>query len=1520
MEARLAKMRVVGLKYDSGNIHTDDLKLDFTIPEAMPSHAAYILRNGGGKGVFFQMLFQTLEPLASWKNDLNHVHHFFFNNEERPIEYTFHVVQEWQVSLSKRVILGITVTPRLVSNDKRKFTNSPIELDYFLYTKEPLIVEKADIFDFQLWNEKEKEAVSFSTWKEEIKADKSFHFYSKQEKEQYFEKIEEFGYDANTVNILKKINVGEGGFGKFFEGSTDNTGLFYNLLVPTINDKIEGIDSRNKKEVSVVTTWFLEVLKISKELPDLLSMVDSIEQINDYILPLQDRFNEGEEIKQKVELWRNKGAELLQLLITLMEYKEKQVDKLEREQSERKEKRDLARWKYANIDYIALHQEKEEVDGEYYELEHKQLKADFTVNKYQQNLIDQKTNLELKRRMEKLDEIEINNQKISTLINSDDMKGSTNDLERIKEYFIKYWESISEYWGNEISRNARSILAHENKIQELQMDLDIENTQKRDLEFKIHDLSNCINQFEIRLEDACLQYGAELPYHISDSIVEIGLELNEVKSAFEIALNTKSNLENEIVNIKVDIVRQEESMKAIKKEINQLENENIEITKIENELLANVSKILKTNFSTEMEREEYYQIKQELENYLNKIKDTVKEQLRKMGAFQDDIHLIEEGDKIGSYIPNIDLLKVKKLLDTNRIESMYGTEYLNNLSMEEKRYELDRNPALRYSIVILEDSFESLDLSFMEQELIRSYVVLVDKTKSTKKDKMSTTNPYLDKQDEMNFLFKDLSYGFLDDVYEFDKWRVMLEKSIDDSDYEIEVLEGKIKEIEKVLKKIEVLLNGKLKTELAQKLLDLQAEERKYIGIISDRKGQLEEKEEEMKKQVEEIELLNQKIGIIEKNEEELILLEKELEQNKEHKKTKANFLRQIEEMENNITQLIEEEKKITVQKGNNKSSFDNWMKSVRYNYSIIRNILGDIRMPVVSIQQVYDKSKDLCSHTYRYAVSKEAREYIIKYNEINKHISNKNIRLAELNQAVKMLQNQVIEHEDILQELSEDIWKGMTTPESDEMHLVTLVTQAEVQLNQGQVELAENRNRIEYNREEIQKLEKRLEEKKQDMEKDYPRFGAEYIEIPDCKAAKAQYRKERNLLDRQYSETRIEIQKLHTSLEGIEQIIRLLKDLNLPAHSGQILLEEERVSIHEDPMGYFTQWNHKYNTVTMDYRRYQETLSKRITQIKEKIESFNNIPETYQKELIHFLSTIRDMSFDDALASLNNYLDWAKNNLQDELEQKEKADKAIELCAERQSRRVLDVINGLQDIVRKLTIVNWKKERFPLIKYNKKFPFPINVEDIKPLIKEFCMNEIDFYVSKYKDEIDHFTVHDIAKSVNISKLVLKAMSDFPRLMIHIPGIEGGLLRGEAKHAVYKEWETINHGSMTSSTKSGGQTLLAHFIVIAMIMRQRVDENSPLFLVTDNPFGTMSAPELVEGVFCLLDVLNIQWLVVAPPITNVSITSKFPTINNMNIEVVEGRKVLEKKLVKNYRKYLQNYSVLNNPEEQDNIS
>lgn len=1520
MEARLAKMRVTGLKYDSGNIHTHDLKLDFTIPESMPGHAAYILRNGGGKGVFFQSLFQTLDPLTSWKKDLNHVHHFFFNDEEKPIEYTFHIVQEWQVSLSKRVILGIAVTPRLVLSDKKAQSRSPIELDYFLYTMEPLVIETTDIFDFPLWDEKEKEAVHFNIWKEAIKSNKSFNFYSKQDRDSYIEKIEEYGYDSNTVKILKRINDGEGGFGEFFKGSTDNAGLFYNLLIPTINDKIEGIDSRNKTEVSIVSTWFLEALKISKELPDLLAMIDSIEQINDLILPLQDRFKEGEVLKDNVNIWESKGSELFQLLTLLKVHKEKQVVELEYEQNNRKEQLDIAKWKYANIDFIAMCQERDENNRQYNELEQEKIEADLALKRYQSQLLEEKVNLELKKRKNILDELDINNQSISTLMKSENLKEASEGIKEIKKYFKEHWDSISENWQKEMNRNARSIIAHEHKIKQLMKEIDSENQQKRELEFKVHDLSKEMDQFEKKIEEACENYGKELPYRISEFIDEIRLKMTQVKLEIESATNYKSILDKEILDTRIEIANQKNRVREIGVQIQQVKSEIINATQKENVLVANISNLLKIHYPSELERETYYEIRNALMNNYETTRNAHKELLRKMWSLQEDIQLIVEGNKIGSYIANSDLLKVKQLLDLHHINSMYGSEYLQHLQPDEKKYELERNPALRYSIVIMEESFESLNLSFIEQEIIRNHVALIDKTKSNKKDKQNSSNPYLDKQDEINYLFKDLSYIFIEDEYEFRKWKVSVEKFADDVEFEIEALEKKIEQMDKISKELEVLLSGILKSELALKLFNLQIDEKNQNDSLYNFKMQLEEKEEALKKKAEEAELLSNKLIVLEKDEKNLVMLEKGIQQDKINRDTKMHFLKLIEEIEDHILIIEQEKEKIIIQNTNNSLSYNKWFGYVQSNYKTLRQMLKNIKMPVESQIKTYHKNHDLRSHSYGYSLSKEAREHIIRYHELDKNISNKNIRLAELKQNVKTLGEKVIDLENCLQELSGDSWREISVPESDELHLVTLKTQAERQLEKAHTNVNEIEGKIKFNREELKKLEKRLEDKKKDMEKDYPRFGAEFIEIPDCKIAKEQFRKDRNSLERQYNVTMEEIFMLRDSIKVMEQINRLLNDLKLPVHTSQVLLEKEKIIIHENPMEYYTKWNKKYNSLSNDYRYYQESLGKQITQIKEKIESFSKIPETYQKELVYFLSTIRDMSFDNAVASLRNYLNWAKDNLKDEIEQKEKANKAVDLCAERQSRRVLDVVNILQDLVRKLTIVNWKKERFPLIKYSKNFPFPTKLEDIKPLVKELCMNEIDYYVRNYKDEIDNFTVHDIKKNINISKLVLKAMGDFPRLLIHIPGIEGGLLRGEAKYAVYKEWETINQGSVTSSTKSGGQTLLAHFIVIAMLMRQRVEESNPLFLVTDNPFGTMSAPELVEGVFSLMDLLKIQWLVVAPPITNVSITSKFSTINNMTIEMVEGRKVLEKKLIKNHRKYLHDFSVLDIPEAQDNLS
>jgi hypothetical protein len=1520
MEARLAKMCIVGLRYDSGRIQTENMQFDFTIPDELPGHGANILRNGGGKGVFFQCLFQTLDPLTAWKGDANKVSHFFFNEEERPIQYTFHIAQEWCFSLDKRVLLGIAITPRLSTREIKKESTSPIELDYFLYICESGMNDSLNIFDLPLWNEDEKEALPFDEWKEMLKSDERFIVYTKYQKEEYLAKIEEFGYDAHTINILKSINVGEGSLEAFFEGATDNMGLYFNLLIPALNDKIEGIDSRKEGVYPFVSYSFLDTLKIAKELPALIAMVDSIEQINDHILPLRDRFKEGEALKQNYELWQNKGKDLYQLLNTLLNSKEEQVSKLKKEEEDRQVDLQIINWKFQNVDYIEIYQERDALDGQYFELEHEQQKAELLVKQLKKEQKQAQVNLDLRKREAVVEEILMLKNSLQSLLDSEDVKAATKGIQEIVSHFEKNWNRIYTSWEKEMNRHHRSRRAHQEKIQSLYEEIQGERDKQQEFALMIHDITKEIQQFESKLADASARYEADLTYNIPDFIEEIRKEGMEVETKLSEALEEQKRLENEQVSTQITIARQEQSINSLKTNLEEVNKKAIHAGSMEKELVAEASNLLRTKLPYELDRDGFYEIKKQLLQFLTTKRNEHQSELRKMWTIQEDSHLIEEGDKIDAYIPNADLLKIKKLLDTQRIECMFGTEYLNQLSPDEARRELEKNPALRYSIVVLESSFESINFSFIQDELIRNHVVLVDKTQSSKKEKNVTTNPFLSKQDEMNYLLNDRSAHFVKDEYEFEQWKAFIEKQLNDSDIQMTLIIKTIDSTEQVLRQIEILLNGKIRLEWEQEGLKLQTQKQELEDALSTMKERFEEIKDLQNEARDIIQQLSNSKGILQKKEEELVQLQQEQVMYKQNKKSKNNFLSQEAQIKMNIEGLNKDRESFITQETNNHSSFNNWLKQTNQNFVIFKGMLEDIHLPYIDEHETFGE-EDLRVHSYYYSLSKEDYNQFSAYRELNNNLSNKNVRIAEIKARIDVLNEKIAEYELTLQTLSGDEWKTASKPDEDEIHLVSILCQFEQSLREAESKVATIQEDMRLNQKQLDSAQQRLERKKEEIDVDFPQ-GAQYIQIEDCKEARELYRKERNKLKQDSVATKSEINKINRSIVDIQNTSRLLETLSLASKTPVLytLTEEEKVNVITNPMEYYTKWTHENNTATNNYRMYQDTLGKRINQIKDTIESFTNIPVNYQRELVNFLSIIRDMSFEEAVTSLDNYLEWAKHNLQDELEQKEKADKAINLYVERQSRRVLDIINALQDLVRKMTIVNWKGERVRLVKFNKNYPFPSNNEDIKPFVKEFCLNEIDYYVKRYKDRVNDLTVQDISKTVNISKLTLKVLGEFPKLLIHIPSIEGGLLRGEEKYLIYKDWETINHGSVGAPTKSGGQTLLAHFMVLAMLMRQRVDDNSSLFIVSDNPFGTMSAKELIEATFSLLDLLNIQWIVVAPPIANTYITSKFPTIHNLKLEVVDGEQVLTKKLGKSHRKYLENISVLNNPEQQNDIS
>ncbi|MCT2347104.1 hypothetical protein M4D71_23420 [Niallia taxi] len=1521
MEARLAKMRIVGLRYDSAQISTKNLELDFTVPEQAPGHGGYVLRNAGGKGVFLQSLIQPLEPGAAWKQGKNKVSHFFFNTKGQPVDYTFHIIQEWYLTAHKSVILGYSVAPKIVSNLHRAEDSSPIQLDYITYVKETGPGESVDIFSLPLWDEKVEEPTSLVDWKKSLAKEKNFVLYYMQDMDAYREKLEEYGVTENTVSMIKRINTGEYGFGDFFDGATDNTGLFYQLLIPTLNDKIEGIDSRNRGDISTVTMSFLDTLKIAKALPELLAIIDSVDTINDILSPLKERLEDGKRIAKEREELANKGAELLKLLKVSQQKKKAAYDEEKLNQQLRKTELHMANWKFQNVDYIAKCQERNKLEEDYETKEQEQVKKDVALRRLKEESENITIHWMLKEKEGIQQKIEEFLTKVDILSQSEEGINVTSKMEKIKQYFQEHWKSFSSDWQKEMTKHRRSVRAHYEKVQTISDEINEKRTEQKELEYAARDMEKAIQLFEEKVKIASDKYATDLNYLLSDVLDEARDKERHIQQSLTELSEEIEALEEMMIFMKMEKTKEEQILSFYQEEIACYQEKIVTFTKIETETLAQASQVLKMQINQEPDREAFSSIQYDLKKHLLNKKEEYQQYLRQKWTLLADTRLIEEGDKEGCFVTNSDLIKVKELLDSHRIDCMYGTKFLRTLSKQEAVIELKRNPAIRYSIVVLEDKFDTINYSFLEQELIRSHVTLLDRTKASRMNEMETSNPSLQRTGEAYYLPKELTQLFVEDDYEYQLWKTDVEKQSDDIEFEIETHLDKIAKTEAVIEQVAVLLKGTLSIEWEEKMIQTQKSMKTSSETIESLRVKIEKNEMNLlSKRSEETKRKEVHMDTVQ-DIEELVQLQQDMEEIEETIKEKSTTEGMLERVAFTLSELEKELDTYKMQWTNNDRSYETWLRYVKDDFAFIRKMVPDIQLPKAE-EVTKTAPEDLGVKSYPRSLAREASIKMSDYNELENNLKIKDTRIIELQVELKHSQGRLFESEEKLQEYCGDKWLNVQVPDEDILHLHNQMELKYKEVKEKENEVTSIQNELTILLHNIEFVQKEVNAKKEELEKEFPEEGAKYQNLVDCAKEKEKYRKERKQLNTQSKDAEVRLSGMEATLNTLESTIYTLtkSELRFSKNATSQFTDAERVALLENPREYFEEWRTDYNRVDDDYRGYGLKIDRWINQFKEKVESMHHLPERFKEAILHLLTRIRYISYDEALTNLDNYFNWARETVENEKLQKEKAEKAVELWVNRASRRVIQIVRNLIELTHKMTIVNWAGERFPIIKFNKNFPFPQDLEDVSPLIKEYCLNEIDYYVKrmeKNKTSMDEITIRDISKSVNISNILLKALGDFPKLMIHIPGMEGSLLRGESKYATYKEWEVINRGNYSSATKSGGQTLLAQFVVIAMLMRQRVDENSSLFLVTDNPFGAMSANELVEATFVMFDLLNIQWLVVSPPTNlNAQISSKFHTMYHMDIVVEEGKQELRKQnLIRNYRKFLDNISLLENPEE-----
>ena len=1513
MEARLAKVWIVGLQYDGCKIKTGDQRYDYTVisegVSGVPAHALFTLRNGGGKGVFLQSIFQPLDPLTSWKDDKNKVIHFFHNSLGKPVQYTLHIVEEWQVSDSKKMMIGISICPKSNRYEHAIENDLLIELDYILFSKIYPIFFSFDIFKLPLWDEHSQESLPLTEWKSILSRSSEIELYTIHRKNDYLLLLEENGLDLHTISLIKNLNIGEGNISGFFKGATDNIGIFHNKIIPTINDKIEDIDHNSNDNISNITTSFLETLKVSKELPILLSTIRSIEELDEFTAPLVGMYEDAYALQKSVQHLNDKGQEIYALLIKIHQKKLNQKSMKTAEFNKLSKDIEKLEWRKDNLRYVEALGKIDSLDKQYHELT-------IQLNSQNEQLYFAKTDLSLsqinillKKVHSCLHKIKEAQFSLDILEKNYDINELKKELDEIKRYFQNNWESIKESWEKKVTLNYRSEVSHTNKVNELNESINIENTLNRSINESINRLNDKIKNHLDKQEIVVKCFGEKARSFLNDVICTYESHCKETSDTIT-SNNEKIKLQHvNIENFQNELGILKNKMDSSQAQILVLSDRIQKRAYEEKEIKEKVNSILRENLEELYVRSDYVTMKDKIASLQEELEEKLKKHRRTLLELEIEMNLIDEGKPSNIYIPNNDLVRLKKLLDENQIPNMYGTHFLKQCSREERVFMLKKNPALPFSIVVLNEEFENVDLSFLRELLFSSMIILVDGLNASKLNGYNTINPSLQKICEIDYLPMDKTFDLITDEYEFNKMITSTGKKFDDVLFEIDEKEKLMAKLNNILNKIEVILSRKLSRELQKELADIN----QLIQDFIIKEQTLKFNIEEARQDIATLDENTRKLSIeLRKKEEQVKYLHQWNEECDEYigyNHELGDFNLRLEKSNSKLTQLKYEAEKLNEQLQINKQTFSDWFKYANQDFTDLFTLLENISFPKPIITYNYSQDDYIKLISFGSPLDRAHYQKLTIYKDLLSQRSNRNSRIGSYLSSLESLNGELAEYQENLRTLDYFDWRDSEEPADD----LTVLDKISNDLN-IKVKNLENSILIvqtNINQNDKQRIEVGLNVMKieSELKKDYPAYGAVKFEIDDVDTERENIRILKKDTANHQKILRKEMDYLDGETKKIDSLFDSLNAMHInESAKDNILTEEERIILQEHPAEFYDDWFIYYADALRKHDSKKSELVAQINRIQNYINSNNDLPLKFKNGLINFLITIRDLDYERAIESISNYNNWVHHNLEDENEQKKKADDAVNFWVERAARRVLEICNCIDDLEKKMRIKNWSGVMFPLIRIEKSNPFPQKMDDFRFQIKHFCIDMIKKIIEKISD-VDSLTVKQLSKHINMSNIILHVLGDYPKLKIHIPTIEGPLLRREPDNSYYKEWEVINNGSSTASTKSGGQTLMAQFIVLSMLMRQRSDENSWLFLVSDNPFGTMSAPELVEAVFCLLELLKIQWLVVAPPITNVHITSKFNTVYQMDISPDEGRlvKVLEKK----NRKFLQQISILN---------
>ncbi|WP_145410822.1 hypothetical protein [Paenibacillus xylanexedens] len=1523
MLPRLSSSRIVGVRYAGDTIRHEDLYLDFSvhsksIETLFPGNAVIPFRNGGGKGVLLQLFMQPLSPLASWKGGKNKVEHFFWNREQKSIKYTFHVVHEFELDKHRRLLTGISVAPKLMSRARQKEGSSPIELDYILFLSEYMVDDEAfGITTLPLWDENTNKAVELAEWKEVIHNNYPLKMmqFSRSNEQQYLDLLNDYGITENTIHTLEVINSAENDVSSFFDKATDNHGLFYRKVVPLTNSALEA--SVNVAEKLDLAETFYEVLKIAQELPKILQISEAARQLTSILDPLILSYSQMISSEKKRETHAEKGYAIRKVLEEQQDELIEVVKVLERDLAGYEQQVNKIGQKQKNVEYMKKHQEWQTTKIEIENLSTEIEKLNRTVEELKNGIHELDINILVKDYHTVDTSITDNFNTIRHLETNFRLNDIVSQMEDIQSKFKVIWETKTyPSWQEKINQSEFLVRMHKENIHNLELRRDEQKKLQTQFEETQKLTNEATEQHEKQKKLMAQKFGEKIRLAPEEVKEDKNRELTHLQKE-------RDKLRINMEGLKKELLCLAEKIGSTTKELELLGNDiqsskmTLDSRAIEEEALVQcIADTLKVDidlgFDQKPSREWVSLHKETIVRKLESEKRRYDEKLRELWKSELDSDLLEESKKINGRIPNHALVKARDKIEQQGVKCRLGSHLLGSLSTMDRETELARNPLLPYSIVMMEEDFEKVDFSFFREEHMEAAVFVVPRQKMGNSVTYPLKDIGLQQYGDSNYILQDESFSMWFDKELWENWMRKVEEAQINSEFDLEFIQQAIKRFEFAHTQIEKYLVGKM-------VIELELELSKSKKKASDMKGVLDEFSSKSllnEQNKEHIELhLSQQERFIRQMENDLIVVEEWVRSCGVYQKN-LGYLVQLEKEIGQAKEAVKAvEEKLIEEKQTLETIGDRyvaWKTKANTQLTKIQAIVSDAVFPLTTM----NFEGDSIHPDFEVVVGSEAAAMIQRYDDLTKQQNNMDTQIAVRRE----------ENKNLLQrknEIEVAFAKFQVEREDFEVPSKTIIqmkSEKEKTQNEMVSQMLERSNQDGV-RNEKTKFFKALESEQQRMEEEFKRNGYE-VEIWEdfqYELFRRTYIAEKNKYENLVHTVQREISKQLSNKKTISLLLDNLRE-ELVQISSYRLDDEEIKDIQLDPEHAVKEWMNQKYQIDEVLREQQKIISSEYDSLFNLIEANGTMTTLVKEPLLEKLKILRQSSTNNKETSelLLRIKEWAEKEAEDQLIQKQKAEDAVTFWSDRVNRRVVLIINSIKTMVSRMKVRNSRGRFVELVRFKHGTKFPESKNEIASIVKSYCIRQIQELMEEY-GSAEKVPKSQISKRTHISEIMLSVMGEFPRIQLYIPDASGNFLKEDVKPHLYKEWNVINNGGDKESSKSGGQTLMSHLIVLCMLLKQQNQDDSPGLLITDNMFGEMSAPELIEPLFVALELLQVQWITFCPPNLKLDITSKFDTVYSLDIGVKNGVNSITSKVQKYQRKYMYSRSAISHAKMEQKI-